>query len=57
MPILKRKPCLCCECKYWIPYRDQYNINWGRCKKQKSAFPEMQKCEEFEEKMEGLNND
>ena len=41
-----RKPCLCCECEFWIPYR-QYGINWGRCEKGKFAFPDMPKCEEF----------
>lgn len=49
MPTFIRKACLCCECGYWQPYIDQYGINWGYCKKGKSAFPDMQKCEDFEE--------
>ena len=49
MPTFIRKACLCCECGYWQPYIDQYGINWGYCKKEKSAFPDMQKCEDFEE--------
>lgn len=47
MPTYKREPNLCCECDYWQPYIDQYEINWGYCKKGKSAFPDMSKCEEF----------
>ena len=50
MPIYKREPCLCCECKFWTNYIDQYNINWGKCEKGKVAFPEMKKCEEFKVK-------
>lgn len=44
----KREPCLCCECKYWSAYIDQHELNGGRCLKGKSAFPEMQKCEDFD---------
>lgn len=50
MPIFKREPCLCCECEYWKSYIDQYNVKWGKCEKQKVAFPDMQKCEEFKVK-------
>lgn len=45
--VSEREPCLCCECKYWSSYIDQHGISWGRCLKDKSAFPNMQKCEEF----------
>lgn len=43
----EREPCLCCECKYWSSYIDQHGISWGRCLKDKPAFSDMQKCEEF----------
>ena len=57
MPVYKREPCLCKECEYWKPYIDQYGIWWGYCKKRKKAFPDMQKCEEFEVMKELLRND
>ena len=53
MPIYIRKPNLCCECDYWKPYIDQYGVNWGYCKKGKSAFPDMPKCEEFNRELGG----
>lgn len=48
-----REPCLCCECKYWLPYIIDNRelgldvLNWGMCLKDKPAFPDMEKCEEF----------
>lgn len=53
MPTYIRKPNSCCECDYWKPYIDQYGINWGYCKKGKSAFPDMPKCEEFNRELGG----
>ena len=53
MPTYIRKPNLCCECDYWKPYIDQYGVNWGYCKKGKSAFPDMTKCEEFKRELGG----
>jgi hypothetical protein len=53
MPTIKREPCLCCECAFWSEYKDQYGINWGKCKNGKLAFLQQQKCEEFKVK-EGL---
>ena len=53
MGIYKRESCLCCECNYWSSYTVNHTelglgtYNWGRCLKEKPAFSEMQKCEEF----------
>ena len=53
MSIFKREPCLCCECKYWSSYIINHTelglgiLNWGRCLKDKPAFPDMQKCGDF----------
>ena len=48
-----REPCLCCECKYWMEYTiDNTELGlgtyiWGECLKNKPAFANMEKCNDF----------